>query len=53
MVNVNISLIDETINSISKCNPNQPKFNPYEQNITSMGDTNAKTYEGESSMIYN
>lgn len=52
MVKVNIGTIDECIDSINKFIP-KAKFNPYESSISSIGDTNMSTYEGDSSVVFN
>lgn len=52
MKNINLGLIDEILDSLSKFAPKQ-KFNPYEQHTTSRGYTTVKAYEGESSIVFN
>ncbi len=52
MKKVNISLIDECLDAIGKYKP-KIQFNPYQSHISSIGDTNVASYEGDSSVQYN
>jgi hypothetical protein len=49
---VNIAAIDECLDTISKFMP-KIQFNPYESHISSIGDTNTSSYEGDSSVAFN
>jgi|JI61114BRNA_FD_contig_21_12351177_length_444_multi_2_in_0_out_0_1 hypothetical protein len=52
MRKVNISLIDECLDAIAKYRP-KIQFNPYQSHISSIGNTNMASYEGDSSVQYN
>lgn len=52
LTKVNIGLIDECIESISKFQPSR-EFNPYKSHISSLGKTSPDNYEGPSSVKYN
>lgn len=52
MQKVNIAAIDECLDAIAKFMP-KIEFNPYESHISSIGNTNTSSYEGDSSVAFN